>query len=188
MTVEIAGYEGEWLDPGDVQGYLEERGIFIDPSSTFVEAEITLDPHDSTTAGSSATALTPQLLDGVDTTTSSLNADNSQWDDLFAGAGLTNVGFSDVQTGSFMNFLQPGESIKKTPTTFDAFTAPRSPRWSNDWMDAMDDTNDMPLISLMPVMRTAARSKTVVLDVRKLVKCSFLHRHYLFGMSSANAT
>jgi hypothetical protein len=40
MTVDIAGFEGEWLDPYDVEGYLEEKGIFIDPAAAFAEAEV----------------------------------------------------------------------------------------------------------------------------------------------------
>ncbi|KAK6430991.1 hypothetical protein LTR95_012852 [Oleoguttula sp. CCFEE 5521] len=40
MTVEVAGFEGEWLDPYDVQGYLEEKGIFMDPTASFADAEL----------------------------------------------------------------------------------------------------------------------------------------------------
>ncbi|KAK6433466.1 hypothetical protein LTR95_010355 [Oleoguttula sp. CCFEE 5521] len=40
MTVEVAGFEGEWFDPYDVQGYLEEKGIFIDPAASFADAEL----------------------------------------------------------------------------------------------------------------------------------------------------
>ncbi|KAK4496787.1 hypothetical protein PRZ48_012770 [Zasmidium cellare] len=42
MTVEVLGYEGEWLDSYDVEGYLNEQGIFIDPTSSFAEIEV---PH-----------------------------------------------------------------------------------------------------------------------------------------------
>ena len=40
VTVEIEGFEGEWFDPYDIEGYLESRGIHIDPTVSFVEAEI----------------------------------------------------------------------------------------------------------------------------------------------------
>ena len=40
MTVNIIGYEGEWFDPSDVEGYLAEKDIFIDPSASFAEAEV----------------------------------------------------------------------------------------------------------------------------------------------------
>ena len=59
MTVELAGFEGEWLDPHDVQGYLEEKGIFIDPTASFAEAEIVECPHTSNTS-SSASLTSPQ--------------------------------------------------------------------------------------------------------------------------------
>ncbi|KAK5142939.1 hypothetical protein LTR04_002057, partial [Oleoguttula sp. CCFEE 6159] len=40
MILDISGYEGEWFDPTDVEGYLAEKGIFVDPRSSFAEAEI----------------------------------------------------------------------------------------------------------------------------------------------------
>jgi hypothetical protein len=40
MTVEIAGYEGEWFDPYDVEGYLAEKGISLDPASPFAVIEL----------------------------------------------------------------------------------------------------------------------------------------------------
>ncbi|KAF2454750.1 hypothetical protein BDY21DRAFT_102260 [Lineolata rhizophorae] len=40
LVLDIEGYEGEWFDPYDVQGFLEERGVRIDPQASFSEAEI----------------------------------------------------------------------------------------------------------------------------------------------------
>jgi hypothetical protein len=62
MTVEIAGYEGEWFDPYDVEGYLKERGIHIDPTSSFVEAEITDYPESTGTVESSGPPTPPVEL------------------------------------------------------------------------------------------------------------------------------
>ncbi|PPJ51532.1 hypothetical protein CBER1_09208 [Cercospora berteroae] len=42
MTVDIAGFEGEWFDPYDVEGYLAEKGIHIDPLASFAVAEVAL--------------------------------------------------------------------------------------------------------------------------------------------------
>lgn len=42
MTVEIAGFQGEWFDPYDVEGYLEEKGIVLDPASSFAAVEVLL--------------------------------------------------------------------------------------------------------------------------------------------------
>jgi hypothetical protein len=141
MTVELAGFEGEWLDPYDVQGYLEEKGIFIDPSSSFAEAQIVEWPkaneasvHQSTTAGSSISSVseirvptppashnsatftvpgrsTPLTTSQVNIMINEADVDFSKWDDS-ANLELTNVGYSDAQFGSWMNFLQPGESIR----------------------------------------------------------------------------
>ncbi|TKA73691.1 hypothetical protein B0A49_04330 [Cryomyces minteri] len=40
IVLDLSGYEGDWFDPTDVEGYLAEKGIFVDPRSSFVEAEI----------------------------------------------------------------------------------------------------------------------------------------------------
>ncbi|KAI9689881.1 MAG: hypothetical protein M1822_009763 [Bathelium mastoideum] len=40
MLIDITGYEGEWFDPTDVEGYLESKGIYIDPQSSFADAQI----------------------------------------------------------------------------------------------------------------------------------------------------
>ena len=51
----MKGYEGEWFDPNDVEGYLEERGFHIDPQSMFAEGEMVEDarPWDSDESASS---------------------------------------------------------------------------------------------------------------------------------------
>ena len=36
----IEGFEGEWFDPNDVESYLEEKGVHINPDSTFAEEYI----------------------------------------------------------------------------------------------------------------------------------------------------
>ena len=180
MTVEIAGYEGEWFDPNDVQGYLEERGVFIDPASTFAEADMVIDPQDSrgaSSGSSSASALTPAAAMANNGTPSAdvsmldpVNAAPAQWDDLFAGAEFTGVGFSDAQTGSFMNFLQPGEAIKRTFNNQANVSGgiAASTQWTNDWLDSIGDGQDLSLASMTPARQQ--RTKRVVIDVRKLVK------------------
>ncbi len=51
----IKGYEGEWFDPTDVEGYLEEKGFHIDPQSMFAEGEMIEDslPWDSNESANS---------------------------------------------------------------------------------------------------------------------------------------
>ena len=127
MTVDLSGFEGEWFDPYDVQGYLEEKGIFIDPTSSFAEAQIVEWPKNSSeasTATSENNVSTPQSgfvapAKSTPLTTAQVNimineadVDFSKWDDS-ANLELTNVGYSDAQYGSWMNFLHPGETIKQ---------------------------------------------------------------------------
>ncbi|KAF1810719.1 hypothetical protein P152DRAFT_451072 [Eremomyces bilateralis CBS 781.70] len=39
IDLDLEGFDGEWFDSNDVQGYLEEKGIFIQPRASFAEAE-----------------------------------------------------------------------------------------------------------------------------------------------------
>lgn len=44
LHIDITGYEGEWFDPYDVQGYLEqEKGCHINPRDSFAEVEVEVD-------------------------------------------------------------------------------------------------------------------------------------------------
>ncbi|KAM3425510.1 hypothetical protein BST61_g7458 [Cercospora zeina] len=133
MTVEIAGMEGEWLDPYDVEGYLAEKGIHIDPSASFAEAEVAIPSSvpPSTTSGtesaSSIEAVTPPadqagfsswqrsqqaLQDGYMRKEGEFGIDATNFDDAWAS---NTVGFSDALTGSWMNFMQPGENVTVHP-------------------------------------------------------------------------
>ena len=40
MMIDISGYEGEWFDPTDVEGYLASKGIYIDPQSSFADCQV----------------------------------------------------------------------------------------------------------------------------------------------------
>nr|OQO27388.1 hypothetical protein B0A51_05280 [Rachicladosporium sp. CCFEE 5018] len=72
MTVEVAGFEGEWLDPHDVQGYLEEKGIFMDPAASFADAEL---PQSLASSGTMSAA-------------SSVNGASERSDHVASGFGL----------------------------------------------------------------------------------------------------
>ncbi|OCK76726.1 hypothetical protein K432DRAFT_385208 [Lepidopterella palustris CBS 459.81] len=45
IDVDLRGFEGEWFDAHDVEGYLEELGVHIDPQASFAEAYIDVDGH-----------------------------------------------------------------------------------------------------------------------------------------------
>ncbi|KAF2493796.1 hypothetical protein BU16DRAFT_426901, partial [Lophium mytilinum] len=40
IDVDLRGFEGEWFDAHDVEGYLEELGVRIDPQASFAEAYV----------------------------------------------------------------------------------------------------------------------------------------------------
>ncbi len=171
MIVELAGFEGEWFDPYDVQGYLEEKGIFIDPASSFAEAQIVEWPKplsDASTGSSESPVATPSAqfaVPGKSTplTTSQVNiminedVDFSKWDDS-RNLELTNVGYSDAEYGSWMNFLQPGEST----------------RHYNENQAAWEDFNPDAIRALSAASSHTASPqptrKSVLIDVSKLVK------------------
>lgn len=46
VALDIPGYEGEWFDPEDVEGYLAEKGIFIEPQSSYAEIEMPIVGND----------------------------------------------------------------------------------------------------------------------------------------------
>lgn len=52
LNVDIRGFEGEWFDSYDVEGYLQEKGLRIDGETSFAEAYI--DADDDLTIGSSS--------------------------------------------------------------------------------------------------------------------------------------
>jgi hypothetical protein len=182
VSVEIEGFEGEWFDPYDVEGYLETRGIHIDPMVSFVEAEIdsavvhmttggggvfvqqqqqqyspnstaltsssrhsssggynnnnnsssTLNP--ASNSGSSSSNHSASNITSNDKTASTSHSppffaeDSEQWSALQLLepdlerwrevenlpvqniSGLGNVGFSDADTGSWMNFFDSSSS------------------------------------------------------------------------------
>jgi hypothetical protein len=47
IEFDLSDYEGEWFDSNDVEGYLNEKGLFIDPQSSFAEGQISV-PNGST--------------------------------------------------------------------------------------------------------------------------------------------
>lgn len=84
----------------DVEGYLQEKGIYMDSSSSFIEVEIPLAPA---TPESSST-LSSVTMPGTPLPSTMTNAGlGPELDEL----ALSNVGYSDADTGSFLNFIHP---------------------------------------------------------------------------------
>lgn len=179
MTVEIAGFEGEWFDPYDVEGYLEEKGIFIDPSTSFAEAEI-VEWSPTPSSASSGSGFQPHTPDtdafgrstpftgGQLARFNEVNADLTQWND-FTNMELGAVGFSDAQMGSWMNFLQPGESIKE----FNGTTSNNEAFASNDLSLGLLRGQSNRATMANNNARTPPpepRRKTVIIDVAKFIE------------------
>ena len=168
VVVQLAGFEGEWFDPYDVQGYLEEKGIFIDPTSSFAEAEIIEWPNasisGSTTSSHHSQTPPPGGLPSPGTSTpltgtqiekmiNEADADLGQWNE-FSNMQLTAVGYSDAASGSWMNFMQPGEAVNPIPQQT------QQPVW---------EVNPAFISSKQPLVQQPKR-KNVIIDVSKFVK------------------
>lgn len=117
MSCEIIGYEGEWFDPQDVEGYLEEKGIRIDPSLSFVEADIDIEPEAA--SGASSMPATPPLTsshtgfdDLTGTSTAPLpfglveTAESLKWRAL-ATVDLNSIGIFDELMGDWASAVEP---------------------------------------------------------------------------------
>ncbi|KAK5688391.1 hypothetical protein LTS10_000369 [Elasticomyces elasticus] len=182
MTVEIAGYEGNWFDPYDVEGYLEERGIRIDPSQSFIEAEI----DDDSTSTSSSGPPTPPLEYpsmavnvGQVPDMATVNNEVDKWNDM-ADITFTGVGYSDALTGDWMNFLEPGQGINwmdnHTQTTSNAHSVSWDNAGSTEMMhetvmENLDHSSFRPpQHHLPPANHRVTRKKNVIIDTSKLVK------------------
>jgi len=123
----IQGYEGEWFDSGDVEGYLAAQGIHINPRSSYIDVALP-----------AAVLSTPPPTDFLEfTEVDHIDADLEEYETYhlrkhlasmksqtpgvsptgvpiantfdFSLANMTDifyptVGYSDAQSGSFLNF------------------------------------------------------------------------------------
>lgn len=171
VSVEVEGFEGTWFDPYDVEGYLESKGIHIDPTVSFVEAEVTDIPSESSTASSRSSSIHaasafPNKVMGSNwdpeqwSEMQKLDADMVRWQEMenVQLSGLGNVGFSDADTGSWMNFLSPDMNQEKTATMNAAF----------------DQTGmigfEQPALQRYGHNTAPPKKKVVIIDVAKFVK------------------
>ncbi|KAF2170090.1 hypothetical protein M409DRAFT_19697 [Zasmidium cellare ATCC 36951] len=189
MTVDIAGFEGEWFDPYDVEGYLHEKGIFIDPSSSFAEAEVFVWPTaGSTTSTTFSSATSPKTPDARSARDSGpprpFDQDQleflSRYDALpdevneFTTMNLTDIGFSDASTGSWMNFLQPGQGTKNHSASVvdPSLTAMNTWEGSHSSEFLQDSSTSRMSMFNKPVNGQAQsqEKKVIIIDVSKFVK------------------
>lgn len=109
-TSRASGSEGEWFDANDVEGYLADRGIVIHPQSTYVTVELPTSALEAITLD--ATPPTPvqdiPRIRDIGETEDLQDVSMPSIEDFdFGTLDFTNVGFSDAETGSSLNFLPP---------------------------------------------------------------------------------
>lgn len=185
MTVEIAGFEGEWLDPYDVQGYLEEKGVFMGPRVSYVEMEVGERFPDSTSlstlSSSPPSVVTPPDAPRYRAADPMNMYDNPmQWSD-FTDADMAAAGFSSgmqqlggAGSGAWMNPMQQGGIVKG----FDAGGAAAL---------GQSGVLDVPLPTSNPALLDPLASrefaKKMIVDVTKFVQgmCALL-----FSVASAS--
>ncbi|KAK4504088.1 hypothetical protein PRZ48_005003 [Zasmidium cellare] len=189
MSVDIVGFEGEWFDPYDVEGYLHEKGIFIDPSSSFAEAEVYANPAASSTTSTFSSATSPKTPDATRGARDSgpprpFDQDQleflSRYDALpgevndFTTMNLTDIGFSDASTGSWMNFLQPGQGTKnhQAPVVDPSLTAMNTWEGSHSTEFLQDSSTSRLGMFNKPAngQSNLQEKKVIIIDVSKLVK------------------
>lgn len=188
MTVEISGFEGEWFDPYDVEGYLNEKGIFIDPSTSFSEAEVYIWPEESSNASSSFSSATspktPEVRGADRGPPRPFDQDQLEWlsrfdavpeeVNEFSTMNLTDIGFSDASTGSWMNFLQPGQGTKNHQTSNIEPTLANVNAWegsqTSEFLNEASSAR-MTMFHKPANSRSQPREKkTIIIDINKFVK------------------
>ena len=104
MRCSVSGFDGEFFDPNDVEGYLRGRGLEIPPSADFVTVELDISALSdtgtakSTGSGNAASASSPRIP-GSPTSRTLLNTQNSSH----------NVNFNNPQGKAFPLPLGYGE-------------------------------------------------------------------------------
>lgn len=138
LTVEVPGYEGEWFDANDVEGYLNEKGIFIDPWAAFATVELfSRDAPSGSTMSRGNTDLSWSSTAGVGDQNlaesehrGQTRAGHSDWDDLFVERTST-IGGDGTGSSNWTDFLQPEgvgfEVVGNEATDKQAGHAARSP-------------------------------------------------------------
>jgi hypothetical protein len=185
IDLDLNEYEGQWFDSNDVEGYLEEKGLRIDPQSTFAEGQIRADftgvlpetpepvfspsrspgAGDNTTRSATMSPQTPVLSEtALELGTQRLFPELSGWE---TGS---NSAWDSTATGWLMgsgdktpDFLSSGWLGVEAPSTWD---------FSDSVGTSMDDfaaTNlaEPPATVVEPV------KKNITIDVSKLIDGKF---------------
>lgn len=171
LSVEVTGIEGMWFDPYDIEGYLEERGVQIDPTVSFVEAEIKRSPSEESENSSPATFPVAPAEQGSWNSLQwsnphQLHMNIANWEQT-TGAPVTSAG--SVALGHPV----AGSSISSQNTSAGISEV------SRDWQDSVAPTvfghtyeqaNSM-LSGFAHEHSPPISTKSVIIDVAKFVQC-----------------
>ena len=173
MSIEIQGYEGVWFDPYDVEGWLEERGLRIDSTSSFAETEFVewTSMQDANSEPEVVEITLPQDSGERDMQDQSTLAEEPfKWDDI-SDMNFTGVGYSDALTGGW-NFLDQGQSISTITPVHGSI---ESPAWAQNVTEQLASTMSIPVratknkaVVSRPGLQP--RRKKLVLDVAAFLK------------------
>lgn len=176
IELDLSEYEGEWFDSNDVEGYLSEKGLRIDPQSSFAEGAIVLPTNFaqslSTHSSPPANIFDSPNLSNADMDIASLNtpptplvSDMVAFPELGAESPNTlwNLAANDWLMGS-------GD---KTPDFLSSGWTNAMPPAEWDMADAMgyDASNLMQVAATAPVL--VEEKKQVTLDVSKFIDGMF---------------
>ncbi|KAI4648057.1 hypothetical protein J4E93_004468 [Alternaria ventricosa] len=186
--VDLRGYEGEWFDCYDVQGYLEEKySCKLDPKSSFAECVIEVADEELSRAPNSslrqrphnATSLPPLHQNSANASTApsttSTNPPNNSYN--IADGGAFGLDLSFGNTGEFPRLVNYEISYDQTlgldlaPGYDYGFS--HTPTFHMDNIDlGMNMMSDV--AAALPVVRQK-RKKTAWLDVAKLIDGECTH-------------
>ncbi|PNS21593.1 hypothetical protein CAC42_952 [Sphaceloma murrayae] len=139
----IPGFEGEWLDPQDVQGYLHERGIRVDGAASFVHARLPL-----------SYLTTPSHLIGAEAYISSLSPGTHALEE----AEIFHRQFLDRNTGA--DPIQPGMASALAPSRAGNLDLNTMGLWNPDLgnldLGSLTDILDSPALNFFTIPGTAS--------------------------------
>jgi hypothetical protein len=171
--IDLAGFEGEWFDAYDVQGYLEEQWhCRIDPRSSFAECLV----EDETGTASDNETTPPSLTRG---STSATPDDSpppipSSFSSFEPSYGM-NARFNNAAASNFAAPARPNLIDLSFDQTLGLDLAPGfgmgfdgNGGYSALGLDMMGDTEQLPIIRQKP-------KKVAWVDVSKLVDSKYMH-------------
>ncbi|QDS70645.1 hypothetical protein FKW77_000891 [Venturia effusa] len=173
---DLGAYEGQWFDSNDVEGYLESKGLHIDPQSTFVEwqtdDDVLIHAEGSSTPAYAFPSPSPSAS-GVETVATTISRSPSaprlaqesrDWSEI--GVWDNSANWDTAVAGWLMgsgdktpDFLSSGWSSVDNPAAWDF----------SDTVGANFDVHGAPRLASPAVVPKTRAKKNVTVDVSKLI-------------------